>query len=152
MSALQRRILRDYKKVISEGSKNFTVKFQETDIKNWDIVLFGPPETIWEGGVFRMKIIFPDSYPQEVPEVKFIDIPFHPNVYQNGSICLDLLQHNWVSAYDTLAILTSIQSLLVAPNPHSPANNEAAVLFTDNISEYNRRVRSCVEATWNNNL
>ena len=54
---------------------------------------------------------------------------FHPNIYTNGSICLDILQHNWSPIYDVCAILTSIQSLLTDPNPNSPANVQAAKLY-----------------------
>lgn len=50
--------------------------------------------------------------------------------------------------YDIGAILTSIQSLLTDPNPASPANAEAARLFHENKREYHRRVRACVEASW----
>ncbi len=74
---------------------------------------------------------------------------FHPNVYLDGSICLDILQNQWSPIYDIAAILTSIQSLLCDPNPNSPANSEAAQLFQSNKREYNRRVRECVEQSWN---
>jgi ubiquitin-conjugating enzyme E2 A len=73
---------------------------------------------------------------------------FHPNVYLDGSICLDILQNQWSPIYDIAAILTSIQSLLCDPNPNSPANHEAAQLFQTNKREYNRRVRECVERSW----
>jgi len=73
---------------------------------------------------------------------------FHPNVYLDGSICLDILQNQWSPIYDIAAILTSIQSLLCDPNPNSPANHEAALLFQTNKREYNRRVRECVEQSW----
>ena len=71
-------------------------------------------------------------------------------VYADGSICLDILQNNWSPIYDVAAILTSIQSLLTDPNPNSPANSEAARLFTENREEYTRQVklsvgRSCEE-------
>jgi ubiquitin-conjugating enzyme E2 A len=69
-------------------------------------------------------------------------------VYADGSICLDILQKQWTPIYDTVAILTSIQSLLTDPNPDSPANAEAARLFVENKREYYRRVRSCVEQSW----
>ncbi|OUC44091.1 hypothetical protein D917_09329 [Trichinella nativa] len=37
---------------------------------------------------------------------------FHPNVYSDGSICLDILQNRWSPTYDVAAILTSLQVLL----------------------------------------
>uniref|UniRef100_A0A0D3G3Y9 UBC core domain-containing protein n=2 Tax=Oryza barthii TaxID=65489 RepID=A0A0D3G3Y9_9ORYZ len=69
-------------------------------------------------------------------------------VYADGSICLDILQNQWSPIYDVAAILTSIQSLLCDPNPNSPANSEAARLFSENKREYNRKVREIVEQSW----
>ena len=47
--------------------------------------------------------------------------------------------------YDVWAVLTSIRSLLSDPNPLSPANNEAAQMYNENRSEYERRVREIVD-------
>ncbi|VAH73578.1 unnamed protein product [Triticum turgidum subsp. durum] len=71
-----------------------------------------------------------------------------PAVYADGSICLDILQNQWSPIYDVAAILTSIQSLLCDPNPNSPANSEAARMFSENKREYNRKVREIVEQSW----
>ena len=141
---VQRRILHDYKKISEDKSnlRSYTVKIDPKQIDHWEITLFGPQETCWEGGIFRMTIDFPNDYPHTQPSVKFVDIPFHPNVYQNGKICIDILQANWSSSYDVSSIMTAIETLLVAPNPNSPANNEAATLYTSNIQEYKRRVKS----------
>lgn len=92
---------------------------------------------------------------------------FHPNVYANGELCLDILQNRWSPTYDVAAILTSIQSLLHDPNPNrfvvvrmctpvprlylrpsSPANAEAAQLYRENMKEYVRRVKQTVEESW----
>ncbi|GAU47781.1 hypothetical protein TSUD_193180 [Trifolium subterraneum] len=40
------------------------------------------------------------------------------------------------------------RSLLCDPNPNSPANSEAARMFSENKREYNRRVREIVEQSW----
>ncbi|EAX92253.1 ubiquitin conjugating protein, putative [Trichomonas vaginalis G3] len=141
MNAAQRRILRDFKKIQNDKTKNYVVTPDPQNIYHWDAVLFGPEDTVWEGANFRMQFDFSEDYPHTCPEVKFVDIPFHPNIYQNGSICIDILQQNWSNAYDAAAIMTSIISLLVLPNPHSPANNEAGELYVKNTNEYNRRVK-----------
>ena len=80
--------------------------------------------------------------------VKFLSKMFHPNIYGDGKICLDILQNQWSPIYDIAAILTSIQSLLSDPNPQSPANAEAAQLYDRDRRDYNRRVREIVEKSW----
>ena len=91
---------------------------------------------------------FSEDYPNKSPAVTFVTKMFHPNIYNDGQICLDILQNQWSPIYDIAAILTSIQSLLSDPNPNSPANSEAARLFQENRREYNRRVREVVEDSW----
>lgn len=114
----------------------------------WTNVIFGPEDSPWEGGTFLLKMTFSEDYPNKPPTVVFVTKMFHPNIYANGSICLDILQHNWSPIYDIAAVLTSIQSLLTDPNPNSPANQEAAKLYRDNRREYNRRVALIVEESW----
>ena len=95
-----------------------------------------------------MLLTFDESYPNKPPTVKFLSRMFHPNVYANGELCLDILQNRWSPTYDVAAILTSIQSLLHDPNPNSPANAEAAQLYRENMKEYVRRVKATVEESW----
>lgn len=105
-------------------------------------------ETPFEDGTFKLLLTFDESYPNKPPTVKFLSRMFHPNVYANGELCLDILQNRWSPTYDVAAILTSIQSLLHDPNPNSPANAEAAQLYRENMKEYVRRVRATVEESW----
>ena len=118
------------------------------NLMEWEAVILGPEETMWEGGVFKLKLVFSEEYPYKAPDVRFVNKIFHPNVYNDGTICIDILQHHWSPVYDVSAILTSLQSLLCDPNPHSPANSTAAKLFVENPKEYKRRVIEWVEETW----
>lgn len=88
---------------------------------------------------------FSEDYPSHPPEVAFKTPIFHPNVYRNGDICLDILKSNWSPVFDVSNILVSIQSLLNDPNPKSPANGEAAKLFEEDRAEYYRKVRQIIE-------
>lgn len=120
----------------------------DNNILAWQAVIFGPDDTPWEGGTFKLMLEFTEDYPNKAPTVKFLTKMFHPNIYNDGQICLDILQNQWSPIYDISAILTSIQSLLCDPNPASPANSEASRLYSENRREYNRRVRDIVEQSW----
>lgn len=114
----------------------------------WEAVIFGPDDTDWEGGTFRLTMQFSEEYPGKPPIVRFVTKMFHPNIYADGNICLDILQNQWSPMYTPSMLLTSVQSLLCDPNPNSPANSEAANLFENDKEEYARRVRTVVERSW----
>ena len=57
----------------------------------WEAIIFGPEDTIWDGGIFKLALEFSDDYPNKPPKVKFLTNMFHPNIYKDGSICLDIL-------------------------------------------------------------
>lgn len=75
----------------------------------WNAVIFGPHDTPFEDGTFKLTIEFTEEYPNKPPTVRFVSKVFHPNVYADGGICLDILQNRWSPTYDVSAILTSIQ-------------------------------------------
>jgi ubiquitin-conjugating enzyme E2 A len=91
---------------------------------------------------------FDEEYPNKPPNCIFKTPMFHPNIYTDGRICLDILQNRWSPTYDVAALLTSIQSLLPDPNPSSSANGHASSLFCSNPSAFNLRVKETVEASW----
>ncbi|GIL81781.1 hypothetical protein Vretimale_1384 [Volvox reticuliferus] len=147
-TAARKRLMRDFRRLSSDPPQGVNGSPNPDNIMLWNCVIFGPEDTPWDGGTFKLTMEFTEEYPNKAPTVKFKSKLFHPNVYADGSICLDILQNQWSPIYDVAAILTSIQSLLSDPNPNSPANGEAARLYNENRREYNRRVREVVEASW----
>jgi ubiquitin-conjugating enzyme E2 A len=54
----------------------------------WQAVIFGPDDTPWEGGTFKLLLEFTEDYPNKAPSVRFLTKMFHPNIYNDGQICL----------------------------------------------------------------
>mmetsp|Transcript_16962 Transcript_16962/g.32819 ORF Transcript_16962/g.32819 Transcript_16962/m.32819 type:complete len:156 (-) Transcript_16962:248-715(-) len=144
----RKRLMRDFKRLQSDPPNGISGTPTENNIMLWNAVIFGPEDTAWEGGTFKLTITFTEDYPNKAPTVRFESKMFHPNIYADGGICLDILQNQWSPIYDVSAILTSIQSLLTDPNPNSPANSEAARMYSENRREYNKRVQEVVEVSW----
>ncbi|KAI5191581.1 ubiquitin-conjugating enzyme E2 A [Nematocida sp. AWRm77] len=144
----KRKIMQDMKKLAEEPLENIMAVPSKEDIMNWRAIIFGPEDTPFEGGVFELKITFTDTYPKHPPNVSFLTSIFHPNVYVNGDLCLDILQSKWNPTYGVGLVLLCIQSLLNDPNTSSPANPEASNLFLNNKPEYIRRVKASVEKSW----
>ena len=126
-SNAERRLIKDLKKIQDEANfDSISATPDDDSIFKWTALIFGPEGTEWEGGIFKLRMDFTEQYPYKAPTVKFVTTIFHPNVYSDGNICLDILTSNWSPVYDILNILISIQQLLTDPNNKSPANNEAA--------------------------
>jgi ubiquitin-conjugating enzyme E2 A len=142
------RLMSDLKQLQTDPPGGVSASpLSDDNIFVWAATIFGPDETPWEGGVFSLRMTFPETYPDKPPKVRFTTDIFHPNVYPDGSLCLDVIQDKWSPIYSASTILTSIQSLLTDPNPASPANPEAAQLYQKDRKAYNRRVRRCAEAS-----
>ena len=140
--AAAKRLMIDFKEMHTEPPEGCSAApVSESNIFVWDASIIGPDESPWEGGIYGLRLQFPDSYPTKPPRVRFTCEMFHPNVYPDGTLCLDIIQDQWSPIYTTSTILTSIQSLLTDPNPNSPANPDAAKLFSTDMKTYKRRVR-----------
>lgn len=150
-SSSKLRLLSDLKAINENPPEGVSASpLNDDNLYIWGATISGPDDSPWEGGLYSVRLVFPDNYPEKPPKVRFTTEMFHPNVYADGSICLDILQNRWSPTYDVSAILTSIQSLLDEPNPNSPANSLAAQLYQENRREYEKRVATIVEQSWLN--
>ena len=117
----------------------------ENDFSIWNAIISNLNEgSPFKNGFFKLEIIFSDTYPYNPPKIKMKTKIFHPNI-KNEEICLDIIKDDrWSPALTVEKILLSISSLLDDPNPDDPLNVSAAILYKNNINEYNRKVRDYV--------
>lgn len=142
-SSAVRPLQLELKRIQKEPVEGFRVRLpDDSNIFLWEVAIFGPPETLYEGGYFKALMKFPPDYPYSPPSVRFQTKMWHPNVYENGEVCISILHppnddplsgelasERWNPTQNVRTILMSIISLLNEPNTSSPANVDASVSF-----------------------
>ncbi|KAF1836130.1 ubiquitin-conjugating enzyme E2 15 [Decorospora gaudefroyi] len=130
----------------------------DNNVFEWEVMLMIDDDTkFYGGGFFRARLTFPPEYPHLPPKMRFETPIFHPNIYQNGEVCISILHppeedkygyesaaERWSPVQTPETILLSVISMLSSPNDESPANVEAASLWRENTPEFKKRVRKCV--------
>ncbi len=137
---LLKRILDEYND-LNTNDYGLTASMDENDPTKWTIIFFGPSESPFEDGVFKLSVHFKGKYPFEPPHCQFMTKIYHPNIDMAGRICLDVLKSNWSPALSIPKLVLSIISLLTDPNPMSPLNGEAAQLCINKRDEYNKIIK-----------
>ncbi|PNS15494.1 ubiquitin-conjugating enzyme E2-16 kDa [Sphaceloma murrayae] len=132
-----RRLAKEIQDVQKDTHSGVTLEPVDSDsfdkLDHFYGVFKGPPDTPFEGGIFRVDIRIPNEYPFQPPKMKFLTKIWHPNISSvTGAICLDTLGTAWSPILTLKSALISLQSLLSSPEPKDPQDAEVArMLITD---------------------
>uniref|UniRef100_A0AAQ4S2K3 Ubiquitin-conjugating enzyme E2 H n=1 Tax=Gasterosteus aculeatus aculeatus TaxID=481459 RepID=A0AAQ4S2K3_GASAC len=110
---------------ILSGLNEFVVKFH------------GPPETSYEGGVWKVRVDLPDKYPFKSPSI---------GMKYSSTVCLDVINQTWTALYDLTNIFESfLPQLLAYPNPIDPLNGDAAAMYLHRPEDYKQKIQEYIQ-------
>ena len=122
-------ITQEFKSLSRSPLVNFGITvglFNEDNMFEWKCTILGPKDTVYKGGLFYLKIIFPNDYPNTKPEIVFLSPIYHLNVkfftggkQPLGHICVNTLNY-WNPGDSVKKILPELFTLLHKNNPDDP--------------------------------
>ena len=75
----------------------------------WNAVIFGPENSPWDGGTFKLVLEFSEQYPNKAPIVKFVSKMFHPNSKCAPSLlCSFVPLHRGAAGFDGVLHLSLV--------------------------------------------
>eukprot|EP01065_Artemidia_motanka_P038470 TRINITY_DN47326_c0_g1_i1.p1 TRINITY_DN47326_c0_g1~~TRINITY_DN47326_c0_g1_i1.p1 ORF type:complete len:152 (+),score=20.17 TRINITY_DN47326_c0_g1_i1:106-561(+) len=141
-----KRIKKEYMDLIRDPLANVSAgPSREEDMFWWQATIVGPDSSPYAGGVFQLRLHFPQEYPFKPPRLQFTTKIYHPNINSNGGICLDILKDQWSPALTIGKVLLSICSLLTDPNPDDPLVPEIARQYKFNVEAFNKQAAEWTE-------
>ena len=151
MSSLE--LLKQYKYADCDTIHNlgYSIKlFKEDDIYEWDVVLLGAPDSLYNGGIFHIKLSFPKDYPNSKPEVIFLTPIYHLNVNPLklegneieplGHVSVSFI--NWWNQKTTVKeILIQLYSIFYLQTNDSPYGLDRSIEFLENRPLYDVKTK-----------
>ena len=145
-----RRLMGEYKQITTNPPEGMTAgPINEENMFEWECVIVGASETLYEGGCFHAILSFPQDYPLNPPIMRFTTELWHPNIYKDGKVCISILHapgedaygyersdERWSPVHSVEKILLSVMSMLAEPNDESPANVDAAKMWRDDRDQF----------------
>ena len=122
----------------------------QENIFEWEFTLQGPADTSFKDGVFFLKILFPDNYPNERPKVAFKTPIYHLNVNPMnlkklgaeplGNVCISTL--NWWRPDNKIKyVISDVFALFYMSNPDSPYGLARSEEFRNNKALHEEKIK-----------
>ena len=112
-----------------------------------------PRTGFYNGGVFQFHITVPPEYNNVPPVVKCLTKIWHPNITEEGAICLSLLRQNTLDGFgwmptrrlsDVIHGLQSLFSELI--DFEDPLNVDAAKQYASNPDAFQQKVKTYIKS------
>lgn len=136
-----KRLAKELKNLDETPPEGIKVGVNDDDFTTIYADIEGPAGTPYENGVFRMKLILSNDFPHSPPKGYFLTKIFHPNIANNGEICVNTLKKDWNPNLGLRHVLLVIRCLLIEPFPESALNEQAGKMLLENYEEYARLAR-----------
>jgi ubiquitin-conjugating enzyme E2 M len=104
------------------------------------IVRITPETGCWQKGKFDFEFTIPGGWPIEPPKVKLLTRTWHPNVTEEGAVCLSILRENYSPVMMISDVIAGLQYLFNEPCLVSPMNTEAARSFQHEKKKFQEKV------------
>eukprot|EP01063_Lacrimia_lanifica_P030048 TRINITY_DN4710_c0_g4_i1.p2 TRINITY_DN4710_c0_g4~~TRINITY_DN4710_c0_g4_i1.p2 ORF type:complete len:183 (+),score=79.50 TRINITY_DN4710_c0_g4_i1:74-622(+) len=142
------RVVKDLGEVDLTGSST-TLEQPDREVMSELTLTLRPTEGFYEGGTFRFKVHIPHDYPHTPPKVTY-DLErgdqhriFHPNIDEDGRVCLNILRAEWRPVLTLKAVIFGMELLFAEPNPDDPLNKAAA-----QVLRRDRRTFAMIAREW----
>ncbi|XP_064646751.1 NEDD8-conjugating enzyme UBE2F-like [Lineus longissimus] len=132
--------------------KTCRTEFEDPNKLHQFILIISPDDGDWHGGKYKFFIDVPEEYNMVPPKVQCKTKIWHPNINEDGEVCLSLLRQNsldsmgWAPTRTLKDVIWGLNSLFTdLLNFEDPLNVEAAEHHERDKHDFQRKVQDWVQ-------
>jgi ubiquitin-protein ligase len=128
----------------TSGDNSIRLYVNNRDFSEWKAFLLGPAGTQYGGVWWHLSVLFPEGYPIVPPIMRFVTIPHHMNVSEDGRICMDGLCQKYHLGKTVMSLILEVKELFTVPQLDLAVSVAKRLDFRLDEAGYNRQsAESC---------
>eukprot|EP00036_Acanthoecidae_sp_10tr_P007567 CAMPEP_0182924978 /NCGR_PEP_ID=MMETSP0105_2-20130417/8062_1 /TAXON_ID=81532 ORGANISM="Acanthoeca-like sp., Strain 10tr" /NCGR_SAMPLE_ID=MMETSP0105_2 /ASSEMBLY_ACC=CAM_ASM_000205 /LENGTH=149 /DNA_ID=CAMNT_0025062805 /DNA_START=23 /DNA_END=472 /DNA_ORIENTATION=+ len=137
---MAKRITKELSKLLEALPTGVTkLAEDEADSSQW-VAIIEPTSKPFNVAAFELRVSFPEKYPFEAPTLTFATPILHPNVDDEGGICLNIVDPaKWKPATKMSMVFEGLLSLIHEPEIDHPLRADLAELFDADRATWEKR-------------
>jgi ubiquitin-conjugating enzyme E2 M len=96
---------------------------------------------LYKGRTLKFVIDIPKDYPFTGPKIKIKNKIYHPNVDEEGRVCLEILREGWSCGFGLENIFINLFCILMEPSNENALNGEVGEMMEKDYEEFEKRAR-----------
>ena len=113
-----------------------------SNIFNLRLILKPEWPSFWADIPIEFKLEIRHGYPFKPPYLTCLNAPFHPNIADDGKVCLSLVREDWKPVYTLNEVAQSLLSLFYSFGIEDPLNQESAKCFHENEQLFREKIKT----------
>ncbi|XP_046545594.1 NEDD8-conjugating enzyme UBE2F-like [Haliotis rubra] len=151
VSVRDKLLVKEVQEMEENLPKTCRAQFDDINKIHKFFLIICPDEGFWQGGKFKFHIDVPEDYNIVPPQVICCTKIWHPNITENGEVCLSLLRQNsydsmgWAPTRHLKDVVWGLNSLFSdLLNFDDPLNVEAAEHYARDREGFKAKVRDYI--------
>ena len=126
LAGCHRRVVKELSDLAATPLSYAHIYPSEDDITSWRVLIEGPADTPYAGGLFLLSISFAQEYPFKRPTIQFMTPIYHPGVSTSGKSCNSDV---WSPAVTMRSMLEKIHAGIGTPKAEDAIDSQKAEEF-----------------------
>jgi ubiquitin-protein ligase len=111
-----RRLLRELKPFAGNlAPAGVEVWVSSASLRFWRVFIDGPPDTPFQDLCWSAVLEFTPEYPAAPPIIRFLSVPYHPNVSPEGKLLFSWIDRRYTAVLRVVDIINGVVALLKTP-------------------------------------